>query len=306
MIKSRGFVHTGLLGVMLAAVGIVGCASGDAGTGQQDNNLTGDSVSPQCPGAQADPGGGTAKSFSGRAVAISVRVDLKNPSTTSWDGTAVVGDTKELPSTGGSVTKSAATANAGAVAQGSAFSGMAKGSEGTASSTASISNLSAFHTAPDGFLKDILGEDGRGGTVAIDLQELLESIGVNDDLLASVFTGPLKGGIQADVVQEDAKSWCDSTGAHSSATGTVANLVIGGKPFAITLGANQKILSVPGLVEITANEQVTTADDAASSSMDAAALHVNLLDGRIDVKVARAQAGVTCAGSDGGGGCGAK
>jgi len=245
-----------------------------------------------------------AKTFSGRAVAVSVRVDLKNPSTTSWDGTAVVGDTKALPSSGGSMIKSPATANAGAVAQATAASGSAKGSGDTASSTASIANLSAFHTAPDGFLKDILGVDGRGGAVTVDLQDLLEQLGINDQLLASIFTGPLAGGIQADVVQEDAKSWCDAQGAaHSSATGTLANLVIGGHPIAITLSANQKILSLPGLVEITLNEQNVTSADAASSSMDATALHVNLLDGKIDVKVARAQAGVACASSDSGG-CG--
>jgi len=301
MIKSRGLVHTGLLGVMLAAVGIVGCASGDSGTGQQDNNLTGDSVNPQCPGAPDQ--GGAAKSFSGRAVAVSVRVDLKNPSTTSWDGTAVVSDTKALSSSGGSLTKSTATVNGGAVAQAGAFNGAASGSGSTATATASVANASLFHTAPDGFLKTILGEDGRGGDISVNIQDILESLGINDALLASIFTGPLAGGIQADVVQEDAKSWCDPDGsAHSSATGNIVNLVIGGKPFAISLGPNQKVLDLPGLVTITINEQITTAD-AASSSMDATALHVNLLDGKIDVKVARAQAGVAC-GAGGGGGCG--
>ncbi len=300
MINSK-MVRTGLVGVVLAAGFVIaGCASSDGSTGQQNGNLTGDNVKPACPSA----GGGMAKSFSGRATAVSVRVDLKNPATTSWDGTAVVADTKALASSGGTLTKSTATANAGAVAQGAATNSITKGSGSTAESTTSITNLSAFHTAPDGFLKDILGTDGRGGTVAIDLQDLLEQLGINDQLLASIFTGPLAGGIQADVVQEDAKSWCDTDGAHSSATGTLANLVIGGHPIAITLSPNQKILSLPGLVEVTLNEQTTTSSGASDSSMDAAALHVNLLDGKIDVKIARAQAGVVCGGSDNGGGCG--
>ncbi|WP_394824359.1 choice-of-anchor P family protein [Pendulispora albinea] len=302
MNKVRGLVHTGLLGVMFAAASIVGCASGDSGSGQQGDNLTGDAVNPQCPGGGPDQSG-AAKSFSARAVAVSVRVDIQNPSTTSWDGTAVLTDTKALPSSGGSVTKSAATVNGGAVAQAGAANAAARGKGGEASSTAAVTNASLFHTAPDGFLKEILGEDGRGGTVAINLQDLLESLGINDELLAVIFTGPLAGGIQADVIQEDAKSWCDAQGkAHSSAEAVLANLVVGGTPIPITLGPNQKILDLPGLVTITLNEQTTTGDGGASS-IDATALHVNILDGKIDVKVARAQAGVVCASGGGGGSC---
>jgi len=301
MIKSRGF-KTGLLGMVLASVGIVGCASGDS-TGQNDGNLTGDAVQPACPGAMAQ--GGNAKTYSARGVVVAVRVDLKDPSTTAWDGIANVTDTKALPSSGGNIIKSTTTANAGAVAQAAATSSQAKGADGTAEATASAANASLFHTAPDGFLKDVLGEDGSGGTVAINLQKVLESLGINDDLLSAIFTGPLAGGVQADVVQENAKSYCSADGkAHSEATGKVVGLVIGGKPVDITLGPNQKILDLPGLVQITINEQITTSDDPSKSSMDATGLHVNLLDGRIDVKVARAQAGVECSGADGGGGCG--
>ncbi|WP_394834172.1 hypothetical protein LVJ94_47470 [Pendulispora rubella] len=302
MISSRGF-KTGLLGIVFTAVGMVGCASGDS-TGQQDGNLTGDAVQPACPGAMAPQG--SAKTYSARGVVVAVRVDLKNPSTTAWDGIANVTDTKALPASGGNIIKSAATANAGAVAQAATTSSQAKGSGGTAEAITAATNASLFHTAPDGFLKDVLGEDGSGGTVAINLQKVLEDLGINDDLLAVIFTGPLKGGIQADVVQESAKSYCDAGGkAHSEATGKVVGLVIGGTPVDITLGPNQKILDLPGLVTITINEQITTSEDPTKSSMDATGLHVNLLDGRIDVKVARAQAGVECAGSDGGGGCGA-
>ena len=304
--------HTGLLGFALVAVGVVGCASGDGSTQQQGDTLTGDSVNPTCPTPPPPPPGGAAKSFSGRAVALSVRVDLQNPSVTSWDGTVVIGDTKALGASGGQLTKSLATLEASPIVQAAVFNGAVKASGSKSSADAAIANASVLHAAPDGLLKDVLGEDGRGGTIAINLKDILTSLGITDALFANIFTGPLAGGIQADVLEENADSWCDAQGgAHSSAAGTIVRLVIGGKPIDIGTGANLKVLSLPGLVEITVNEQITTASSGASS-IDATALHVNLLDGRIDVKVSRAQAGVTCGGGGdgggggGGGGCGSK
>jgi len=295
MSKSEKLVRTSLLGVLLSAVGIVGCASGDGSAAQQDDTLNGDSVQPACGAAQS------AKAYSGRAVAVSVRVNPGKPTDTAWDGTVMVGDTKALPSSGGSMTKSLATPNVGPLVQAAAFNGSAKGADGKASAGATVVSASVLHTAPEGgILGNVLGEDGRGGTVSINLRDVLQGIGVTDDLLSKVFQGPLAGGIQADVLEEKADSWCEKGEAHSSAEGNIVHLTIGGKPIRISPGPNLKVLSVKGLVELTVNEQVETSDEG-SSSMDASALHVKLLDGRIDVRIAHASSGVTCGGSDGAG-----
>ncbi|HWL87367.1 MAG TPA: choice-of-anchor P family protein [Polyangiaceae bacterium] len=280
-------LHTGIFTVFAASLGIVGCASGDAGSSSSDQ-LQGD---PAAQGSTAaDPDSSPAKSFSGRAVAATVKVGKPNR-LSDYSDNIFVSDTKPLSSKGGSLTASLATINAGNLVKAGVFNGSTHGVGDSTDSRASVANAVLFHGGPvGGLLGDVLGEDGHGGTAAIDLRQILSDLGVSD-LVENLFGkgGPLEFGIHADVVEEDARAWCDHKGnAHSAAGVKILNLFVNGKPIRVTTAPNQGIDL--GIIKIAINAQ-SKSDDG--GTIDAAALEVNVAD-IVDVKVARASAGVTC------------
>jgi len=288
MITSK-LVRTGILGLFAASLGVMGCAAGDSGTSSSDQ-LLGD---PAAQGPAAAESGKPAKSFSGRAIAATVKVGKPN-GLADYSDTVFVSDTKPLPAEGGSQTASLATVNAGNLVKAAAFNGSAKASGSASDSRASVANAALFQGPADGILGDVLGDDGHGGTASIDLRQILSDLGVSD-LVENLFGkgGALELGIRADVAEEDAKAWCDAQGtAHSSGSVKLVNLLINGKPIKISTDPNQVIDL--GVAKIVINAQAKSED---GGSIDAAALTVNVAD-VVDVKVARASAGVSCGSGD--------
>ena len=282
-------VRTGILGLFAATLGITGCAAGDSGNGSSNDQLLGD----QAPTGSATDSGKPAKAYSGRAVAATVKVGKPN-GLADYSDNIFVSDTKAIPSSGGSQTASLLTANAGNLVKAAAFNGSVDGSGSKTDSRASVANAALFDGPDGGILGDVLGEDGHGGTAAIDLRKILSDLGVKD-LVENLFGkgGALELGIRADVVEQDAVAWCDSHGkAHSSSSTKLVNLLINGKPIKISTDPNQTIDL--GIAKIVINAQAKSDD---GSSVDSAALTVNVAD-LVDVKVARASAGVSCSAGD--------
>jgi hypothetical protein len=281
-------VRTGIVGFFAATLNIINYASGDSDTSSSDQLLGDPAAQNQDPAADADAS--NCKSYSGRAVAATVKVGKPN-GLGDYDDTIFVSDTKALAKDGGQQTKSLVTIDAGNLLKAGVADASTEGGKGKTVSRAAVANAALFRNGPvGGLLGDVLGEDGRGGTIAIDLRPILSDLGVTD-LVENLFGkgGLLEHGIIADVVEEDAKAWCDHKGKpHTAASVKIVNLYVNGKPIQITAGPNQ-IIDL-GIVRIAINDQSVSAD---GSSIDAAALHVTVLD-LVDVKVARASAGVSC------------
>jgi len=287
MMKST-MIRTGIVGFFAATLGVMGCASGDSGTSSSDQLLGDPAAQNQDPAADAD--GSNCKSYSGRAVAATVKVGKPN-GLGDYDDTIFVSDTKALAKEGGQQTKSLVTIDAGNLLKAGVADASTEGGKGKTVSRAAVANAALFHNGPvGGLLGDVLGEDGRGGTIAVDLRPILADLGVTD-LLENLFGkgGLLEHGIHADVVEEDAKAWCDHSGKPHAAAGVkILNLYVNGKPIKISTEPNQ-IIDL-GIVRIAINDQSVSAD---GGSIDAAALRVTVAD-LVDVKVARASAGVSC------------
>ncbi|WP_394846810.1 hypothetical protein LZC95_05015 [Pendulispora brunnea] len=285
MINSN-LIRTGMLGLFAATLGVMGCAAGDSDT-SSSNNLTGDPSAQQDPAADGDAC--HCKSYSGRAVAATVKVGKPN-GLGDYEDTVFVSDTKALPSSGGHQTASLLTLNAGNLVKAGVANASTEGGKGKTVSRAAVANAALFRDAPvGGLLGDVLGEDGHGGTIAIDLRQILSDLGVTD-LVSDLFGkgGLLEHGILVDVVEEDAKAWCDDGKARSAAGVNILNLRINGKPIQVSTDPNQ-IIDL-GIVRIAINDQEKSAD---GGSIDAAALRVTVAD-IVDVKVARASAGIKC------------
>ncbi|WP_394834295.1 hypothetical protein LVJ94_48130 [Pendulispora rubella] len=285
MINSN-LIRTGMLGLFAATLGVMGCASGDAGNSSSDN-LLGDPAAQQDPAADAD--GCHCKSYSGRAVAATVKVGKPN-GLGDYDDTVFVSDTKPLGKNGDQQTASLVTLNAGNLVKAGVANASTEGSKGKTTSRAAVANAALFRDAPvGGLLGDVLGEDGNGGTVSVDLRQILSDLGVTD-LVSDLFGkgGLLEHGILIDAVEEDARAWCDDGKPRSSADVKILNLRINGKPIRVSTDPNQ-IIDL-GIVRIAINDQEKSAD---GGSIDAAALRVTVAD-IVDVKVARASAGIKC------------
>ncbi|WP_394830424.1 hypothetical protein LVJ94_28355 [Pendulispora rubella] len=287
MMKSN-LVRTGIVGFFAATLGVMGCASGDSDNTSSDQLLGDPAAQQQDPAADADAS--SCKSYSGRAVAATVKVGKPN-GLGDYEDTIFVSDTKALAKEGGQQTASLLTVNAGNLVKAGVANASTEGGKGRAHSHSAVANAALFRDAPvGGLLGDVLGEDGRGGTIAIDLRPILNDLGVTD-LVSNLFGkgGLLEHGIIVDVVEEDAWAYCDKKGKpHVGAGVKVVNLRLNGKPIQITTDPNQ-IIDL-GIVRIAINDQ-SVSDNG--SSIDAAAIRVTVAD-IVDVKVARASAGVSC------------
>lgn len=321
-IRSNGFVRTGLVGVAFA-LGAIGCSAGEDFTDQADDSLLGadHGCKEKDPCKDKDHDKGTpAKKYSGRAIAATARLGIGGvgtetppgggvvplpifgfgtaPSVTNYDDMLFVSDTGKLPPRGGFLAESLATIDAGWLLKAGAFNASVRGEGSSTVSRASLANVALFANEPTGVLGDVLGKDANGGTIHLDLASLLSNE-LTGDQWNSLFGrgGPLAGGIQIDVLEEDAKAWCDGKGhAHAKADVTIVGLRIGGESIAFSPGPNSTVFAIPGLIEIYTNVQVKDGDKN-YAEIDAAALQVNVLN-LLDVKVGRVHADVKCGGPD--------
>jgi hypothetical protein len=238
--------------------------------------------------------GVSAKKFAGRAIAATVRFTKGRLS--DYDDHILVSDTKMLPERGGFQSNALATVDAGWLLRAGAFNGSTRGEGNMATSRAAITNAVLFGAQSEGLLKDVFTDDGQSGAMVFDLRDLLGGNGPGGDLVKQLFgdAGPLAGGIKVDMVEENARAFCDGKGqATGEATVKLVNLVIGGKPYALKTLPNQTLLALPGIRLVANAQEIHT--EGTSATVDAAALHLELGDGLIDVKIARTMAGVTCA-----------
>ncbi|WP_394827805.1 choice-of-anchor P family protein [Pendulispora albinea] len=291
MIKSN-LVRAGILGLFAASFGVVGCASGDTG-GSSSDELLGDQVAQQDPGA-ADGDFSPARSYSGRAIAATVKVGKPN-GIADYSDNVFLSDTTPLASKGGELAESLVTVNLGTLLKAGVANASTKSTKWGTLSRASVANAALFGGYAGGLLGDVLGDSGHGGDLAVDLRQILSDLGL-DNLVKDLFGkgGALELGIRADVVEEDARAWCDSKGrGHSAAGVKILNLSVNGRPILVTQEPNQTIDL--GIAKIIINAQDKSNRGAA---IDAAAIEVTVLD-VVDVKVARAAAGVTCGCSHG-------
>ncbi len=282
-------LHMGIVGLFAASLGVAGCAAGDGGNSSSDQ-LQGN---PSQDSPSASPDSTPAKSHSGRAVAATVKIGKPN-GLGDYSDNIFVSDTKPLASSGGEQPVSLATINLGSLLKAGVFNGVTSGEKNYTDSRASVANAALFNGPTGGILGEVLGDDGHGGTAAIDLRQIIHDLGISD-LEDQLFGkgGPLELGLRADVVEEDARAWCDGKGnGHAEANVKVLNLFVNGKPIRVSTDPNQ-IIDL-GIVRIAINDQQKS---KSGEAIDAAALHVTIAD-FIDVKVARASAGVTCSCDD--------
>ncbi|WP_394826615.1 choice-of-anchor P family protein [Pendulispora albinea] len=284
MMKSN-FVRAGILGLFAMSFGVAGCASGDSGSSSSDE-LQGDQIT-QDPSATGDFS--SASAHSGRAIAATLKIGKPN-GLADYAENLFVSDTTPLPSAGGDLAESLVTANLGDLLKAGVANASTKSTRWGTLSRASVANAALFGGYSGGLLGDVLGDSGHGGTVSIDLRQLLSDLGVSDTVNQLFGKGGLlELGIRADVVEEDARAWCDAKNrAHSSAGVKILNLSVNGRPILVTQEPNQTIDL--GIAKIVINAQEKSEGGA---RIDAAALQITVLD-VIDLKVARAAAGVVC------------
>jgi hypothetical protein len=100
-------------------------------------------------------------------------------------------------------------------------------------------------------------------------------------------------GLSATIVGASATAQCTSAGGAASGQSVVASLVINGSSVVVT-GLPNQIINVPLVAKIVINEQVASAS-ASGADIDVSAIHITLLRGLTDVRIAAAQAGIACA-----------
>jgi len=303
--KSNGYVRARLYGIALAALAAFGCSATDDSAGKTE-----DAVSTRPP-ANGPSAGTPARKYGGRAITATARVntdllkkagDILNGScdlgslfggapVDDYNEQVFVSDTKPLPDKGGTQVASLVTFNGGNLFTFGKLNASTKGEGNKVDSRADLDSTSIFNGPGDGLLKDVVT---HGGTIHVDLSELLKGIDMPalDGILGK--GGPLDGGIQADVVEEDAMASCDAGAqAHAKADVKLARLVIGGREYKIGTAPNQLVFWDPPKVRVYANVQKVQ-ESGASARVDAAALHILILEGAIDVKIGRAMAAVQC------------
>ncbi|HWL84892.1 MAG TPA: choice-of-anchor P family protein [Polyangiaceae bacterium] len=283
-------IHTGMLGLFAASLGVMGCASGDSGSSQADQ-LTGS------PAAAAQPMGGTPKSSSGRAVAV--RVNAGKPfGPTSFANLLPAKLSSDTGAAAGDHANTVARINAGNLTRDAAVNASTKGTDSGVTSAASAASGTLFNAAPEGVLKDVLSDGADVGVLDIDLRKLLENLGVKD-LLDGLFgdDGAMKLGITYEAANTTATASCDASGnASTTASSKILELKINGKPITVAVGPNAKI-DLTNVAGLNVGEVIINFQKSEGGSIDAAALYVELLN-TVEVEVSQVHADVSCAHGD--------